>query len=171
MTQRPLHVLIAGGGLSGLCLAQGLLKDGHTCEVFERDADLSRKRGYYLHMNADGGEALRRCLPGDLFDPSSIFVIPFGYLDPAPAWTPSRVTLIGDAAHAMLPTLGMGANLALRDASRLLEQLTRALRDETGLVASIGAFEQDMRDYVYPFMRMTMDHDRNFGGGALEQMG
>ena len=26
-----------------------------------------------------------------------------------------------------------------------------------------------MRDYVYPFMRMTMDHDRNFGGGALER--
>jgi hypothetical protein len=25
-----------------------------------------------------------------------------------------------------------------------------------------------MRDYVYPFMRMTMDHDRQFGGGALE---
>ena len=25
--------------------------------------------------------------------------------------------------------------------------------------------------HVYPFMRMTMDHDRNFGGGALEQMG
>jgi 2-polyprenyl-6-methoxyphenol hydroxylase-like FAD-dependent oxidoreductase len=102
-------------------------------------------------------------------DLSSIFVIPFGYLDPAPAWTPSRVTLIGDAAHAMLPTLGMGANLALRDASRLLEQLTRAARDETGLVAGIGTFEQDMRDYVYPFMRMTMDHDRNFGGGALRE--
>ena len=38
---KPLHVLIAGGGLSGLCLAQGLLKDGHTCDVFERDSDLS----------------------------------------------------------------------------------------------------------------------------------
>jgi 2-polyprenyl-6-methoxyphenol hydroxylase-like FAD-dependent oxidoreductase len=68
VTQGPLHVLIAGGGLSGLCLAQGLLKDGHTCTVFERDADLSRKRGYYLHMNGDGGEALRRCLPDDLFE-------------------------------------------------------------------------------------------------------
>ncbi len=101
----------------------------------------------------------------------SIFVIPFGYLDPAPAWTPSRVTLIGDAAHAMLPTLGLGANLALRDAHQLLEQLTRASRGETDLVAGIGAFEQDMRDYVYPFMRMTMDHDRNFGGGALGRMG
>ena len=405
VTQGPLHVLIAGGGLSGLCLAQGLIKDGHTCEVFERDADLSRKRGYYLHMNGDGGEALRRCLPEDLFelyaetsrltpdrresivlddqlsvlssqphlgppnegarphtgvhrrtlrqillarlggsfrpgkaavsyeehdsgvvlrlddggtaqgdvlvgadgirsavrgqrlpdvrvidagirglgvygrspltpevrdslpalllqgviiaadrhgsrmllaafqprrpaaeaaaelapdvmlepvgdylmvscsvapgtvipssaewtggtpamlrdamlvaidgwhpalrgivervDLESVFVIPFGYLDPAPAWAPSRVTLIGDAAHAMLPTLGMGANLALRDARLLLEQLTTASRGETGLVAGIGAFEQEMRDYVYPFMRMTMDHDRNFGGGALEGM-
>ena len=42
---------------------------------------------------------------------------------------------------------------------------------DPALVAGIGVFEQDMRDYVYPFMRMTMDHDRNFGGGALEQMG
>ena len=67
-TTKPLHVLIAGGGLSGLALAQGLIKDGHTCEVFERDADDTRKIGYYLHMNADGGEALRRCLPADLFE-------------------------------------------------------------------------------------------------------
>jgi 2-polyprenyl-6-methoxyphenol hydroxylase-like FAD-dependent oxidoreductase len=64
---RPLHVLIAGGGLSGLAVAQGLVKHGHTVEVFERDADLNRKQGYYLHMNAFGGEALRAVLPDDLF--------------------------------------------------------------------------------------------------------
>jgi 2-polyprenyl-6-methoxyphenol hydroxylase-like FAD-dependent oxidoreductase len=386
-----LHVLIAGGGLSGLALAQGLIKDGHTCQVFERDADDSRKIGYYLHMNADGGEALRRCLPGDLFelyaltsrrtygrresvvlddqlnelssqphlgppnegerphtgvhrrtlrailrarlgssfypgqpvtgyaetpdegdvlvgadgirsavrgqklpgttvidtgvrglgvfgrtpltselagqlpphlfegviiaadrkgsrlliavyrprqrpqdaaaaiapdvalepvedyvmiscsvapetvippaaqwtdgtpamlrdamlgaiegwhlaaralvarvDLASVFVIPFGFLEPAPPWEPSRVTLVGDAAHAMLPTLGLGANLALRDAAHLLDQLSAAARGEVALVPAIGSYEQGMRDYVYPFMRMTMDHDRQFGGGALE---
>jgi 2-polyprenyl-6-methoxyphenol hydroxylase-like FAD-dependent oxidoreductase len=401
MTAQPLHVLIAGGGLSGLALAQGLIKDGHTCQVFERDADDSRKIGYYLHMNADGGEALRRCLPGDLFelyaetsrrtyarrasvvlddqlrelsaqphlgppnegerphtgvhrrtlrsilrarlgdslqpgravagyretpdgvsvtladgttaegdvlvgadgirsavrgqrlpgtavidagvrglgvygrtpltpglleqlpphlldgviiaadrkgsrllialyrprqrpgdaaaaiapdvtlepvgdyvmiscsvapgtvipaapewtagtpamlraamlaaiegwhpaaralvagvDLDSIFVIPFGFLEPPPPWEPSRVTLAGDAAHAMLPTLGLGANLALRDAAHLLDQLSAA--PGGGVVAAIGTYEQEMRDYVYPFMRMTMDHDRQFGGGALE---
>ena len=59
-----LHVLIAGGGLSGLCLAHGLRKHGHTCEVFERDPDFSRKTGYMLHMNAYGGEGLRDLPPG-----------------------------------------------------------------------------------------------------------
>ena len=104
-------------------------------------------------------------------DLNSIFVIPFGFLEPAPPWEPSRVTLVGDAAHAMLPTLGLGANLALRDAASLLDQLDAASRGETGLVPAIGTYEQGMRDYVYPFMRMTMDHDRQFGGGALEDGG
>src|ERR1700760_2705095 len=66
--QRSLHVLIVGGGLSGLCLAHGLRKHGHTCEVFERDPDFSRKTGYMLHMNAYGGEGLRTCLPDDLYE-------------------------------------------------------------------------------------------------------
>jgi len=68
----------------------------------------------------------------------------------------------------MLPTLGLGANLALRDAAHLLDQLSAAARGEVGLVPAIGAYELAMRDYVYPFMRMTMDHDRQFGGGALK---
>jgi hypothetical protein len=50
----------------------------------------------------------------------------------------------------------------------LLGQLSAAARGEVGLVPAIGAYEQQMRDYVYPFMRMTMDHDRQFGGGALK---
>jgi len=101
-------------------------------------------------------------------DLNSIFVIPFGFLEPAPPWEPSRVTLVGDAAHAMLPTLGLGANLALRDAAHLLGQLSAAACGEAALVPAIGAFEQGMRDYVYPFMRMTSEHDKQFGGGALE---
>lgn len=100
----------------------------------------------------------------------SIFVIPFGRLDPPEPWTPSRVTLIGDAAHAMLPTLGMGANLALRDAGMLAEQLRRAGAGEVGIVDAIGMAETQMREYAYPFVRATMDHDHAFGGGALERM-
>ncbi|WP_426592391.1 FAD-dependent oxidoreductase [Cellulomonas sp. McL0617] len=401
---RPLHVLIAGGGLAGLATAQGLLKSGHTVEVFERDADLDRKQGYYLHFNAIGGEALRRCLPDDLFalyqqtsrqnydrhqsivlddqlnelssrehmgppndgpvphtgvhrrtlrqvlsarlgpamhtgspvvsfvedadgvtatladgstargdvlvgadgirsavrtqllpqvpviptgirgigvygrtpitpeldalmpdildqgvlmavdrkgsrllianfrprraadeaaadlapdvvlDPvagyimvscslsegtvvppvaewtdqtavdlresmlaalegwhpaaraivagvelESMFAIPFGFLEPADDWASSRVTIVGDAAHGMLPTLGMGANLALNDAALLVDQLDRVARGEAELVEAIGTYEEQMREITYPILRMTLDHDKNFGGGALEE--
>jgi 2-polyprenyl-6-methoxyphenol hydroxylase-like FAD-dependent oxidoreductase len=123
-----------------------------------RDAMLAAVEGWH--------PAARALVAG--VDPDSIFVIPFGFLEPAPPWEPSRVTLVGDAAHAMLPTLGLGANLALRDAAHLLDQLSAAARGEVGLVPAIGAYEQDMRDYVYPFMRMTMEHDRQFGGGGLE---
>jgi 2-polyprenyl-6-methoxyphenol hydroxylase-like FAD-dependent oxidoreductase len=403
-TSHPLHVLVAGGGLSGLATAQGLLKSGHTVEVFERDADLDRKQGYYLHFNAIGGEALRRVLPDDLFelyletsrasydrpesivlndqldelssrphmgppnpgprahtgvhrrtlrqvlagrlgdrlhagspvvsyvadadgvtvtladgstargdvlvgadgirsavrtqlmpqvpviptgirgigvfgrtpitpeldelmpdildqgvlmavdrkgsrllianfrprraadeaareiapdvtldavpayimvscsvapgtvvppaaewtaqtpldlrdsmltaiegwhpaaraivaglDPESMFAIPFGFLEPAEDWAPSRVTVVGDAAHGMLPTLGMGANLSLNDAALLVEQLDRVGRGEAELLTAIGAYEAQMRETAYPILRMTLDHDKNFGGGALAE--
>jgi 2-polyprenyl-6-methoxyphenol hydroxylase-like FAD-dependent oxidoreductase len=99
----------------------------------------------------------------------SLFMIPFGFVAVAEDWQPSRVTLCGDAAHAMLPTLGMGANLALRDARVLVDRLCEAGRGEIGVVEAIGEYERDMREVVYPFHRMTLDHDKNFGGGALAE--
>lgn len=62
------HVLIAGGGVGGLCLAQGLAKVGIRATVFERDPDAgTRGQGYRLHIDRHGDDALRRCLPGDRF--------------------------------------------------------------------------------------------------------
>src|SRR5262249_19057824 len=106
-----------------------------------RDAMLAAIEGWH--------PAARALVAG--VDLSSIFVIPWGYLEPPEPWPPSRVTLIGDAAHAMLPTLGLGANLALRDAARLLDQLCAAARGHGDLVQAIGTYEQQMRDYAYPF--------------------
>jgi 2-polyprenyl-6-methoxyphenol hydroxylase-like FAD-dependent oxidoreductase len=59
-----LRVAVAGGGLGGLCLAQGLLKAGVDVMVYERDAQLAgRRQGYRLHVDARAGLALEQCLP------------------------------------------------------------------------------------------------------------
>jgi 2-polyprenyl-6-methoxyphenol hydroxylase-like FAD-dependent oxidoreductase len=64
-------------------------------------------------------------------------------------WPPSRVTVLGDAIHAMSPARGSGANTALKDAALLCRALTAAPADGAGLVTAIGDYEQQMREYGY----------------------
>jgi 2-polyprenyl-6-methoxyphenol hydroxylase-like FAD-dependent oxidoreductase len=102
-------------------------------------------------------------------DLDSMFMIPFGFLQPAEDWESSRVTIIGDAAHGMLPTLGMGANLSLNDSAVLLDQLERVAQGEIEIPEALGAYEAQMREIAYPILRRTLQHDENFGGGGLQQ--
>jgi len=293
-----LRVAVAGGGLGGLCLAQGLLARGVAVTVFERDPTLTaRRQGYRLHLDTRGGLALRECLPGRLFalvmataghvgadgvnsvvrrqllpqarvtdtgarclygrtplDEATVRLLPaplrdgfmaviggrvgvaaglmqfrhrpeiaaaeiapsvqlspaldylmwavsaqreqfpladaaMGDLDatglygiakymtrtfhpdlrslighavadetflvrvrsaePVPAWPAGRVTLLGDAIHAMSPARGSGANTALHDAATLCRALTEQGKADTGLVAAIARYEAAMRDYGF----------------------
>jgi 2-polyprenyl-6-methoxyphenol hydroxylase-like FAD-dependent oxidoreductase len=65
----PLHVVIIGGGIGGLALAQGLKKSGVSCAVYERDRTPSdRVQGYRVHISPTGSTALHDCLPPHLFD-------------------------------------------------------------------------------------------------------
>ncbi|MFN8547723.1 MAG: NAD(P)/FAD-dependent oxidoreductase [Candidatus Eisenbacteria bacterium] len=50
-------------------------------------------------------------------------------------WIDGRIVLLGDAAHAMAPNLGQGANSAAVDASVLVDELLRAKDLEAGLLA------------------------------------
>jgi salicylate hydroxylase len=64
-----LKVVVIGGGIGGLTLAQGLLRAGIDVEVFERDRTRTdRMQGYRVHINATGSRALHACLPPPLFD-------------------------------------------------------------------------------------------------------
>jgi salicylate hydroxylase len=61
------HVSIAGAGLGGLCLAQGLKRAGIGFDVYERAPSASaRNEGYRIRIDADGQAALSRCLPANL---------------------------------------------------------------------------------------------------------
>jgi phytoene dehydrogenase-like protein len=63
-----LRVAVAGAGLGGLCLAQGLVRAGVDVQVYERDSALgARRQGYRLHVDARAGLSLEKCLPPALF--------------------------------------------------------------------------------------------------------
>ena len=59
-------------------------------------------------------------------------------------WSDGRLVLLGDAAHAMAPNLGQGANSALVDAAVLLDELRRAHTIEVAL----SAYERRRRPAV-----------------------
>ncbi|GIJ11058.1 FAD-dependent oxidoreductase [Micromonospora andamanensis] len=61
-------VAIAGAGLSGLCLAQYLMRAGIDVHVYERDpGPFVRRQGYRIILNRYGLEALRESLPRPLY--------------------------------------------------------------------------------------------------------
>ncbi|MGB8962299.1 MAG: NAD(P)-binding protein [Pseudonocardiaceae bacterium] len=68
MTEQ-LHVIVVGGGIGGLCLAQGLRRAGVSVAVYERDASpTDRLEGYRIHLNPAGSRALKACLPPPVWD-------------------------------------------------------------------------------------------------------
>lgn len=59
-----MHVIVIGGGIGGLCLANGLKRAGVSVAVYERDRTPSdRTQGYRIHVNTAGSQALHACLP------------------------------------------------------------------------------------------------------------
>jgi 2-polyprenyl-6-methoxyphenol hydroxylase-like FAD-dependent oxidoreductase len=69
MKNRAFHVAIIGGGMGGLCLANGLKNAGISVAVYERDQSPdSRPQGYRIHINPQGSTALHECLPQHLWD-------------------------------------------------------------------------------------------------------
>ena len=63
-----MHVIIIGGGIGGLCLAQGLKKEGISFSLFERDPGKNyRRQGYRLRINPDGSGALKANLPENVW--------------------------------------------------------------------------------------------------------
>jgi 2-polyprenyl-6-methoxyphenol hydroxylase-like FAD-dependent oxidoreductase len=80
---------------------------------------------------------------------------------PVPAWTPSRVTVLGDAIHAMSPARGSGANTALQDAALLCDRLAGNGGDKP--VSAIGEYEEQMRDYGFAAVLASQEAETSIG--------
>ncbi|HME30317.1 MAG TPA: FAD-dependent monooxygenase [Pseudolabrys sp.] len=71
--------------------------------------------------------------------------------EPLPGWTKGRLTLLGDAAHPMLPHLGQGANQSIEDGMALATILERA--DRTTASAALLVYERLRRERVASVQR------------------
>ena len=56
---RPLRVLVVGGGVSGISVARGLLRDGHDVTVFDQRTD-TRAGGGAVTIWSNGETVLRQ---------------------------------------------------------------------------------------------------------------
>jgi salicylate hydroxylase len=66
--------------------------------------------------------------------------------EPLPTWTRGRLTLLGDAAHPMLPHLGQGANQSIEDGMALATILSKV--NNAAVPAALQAYERLRRERV-----------------------
>lgn len=108
--------------------------------IAERDAEQWRR--HVLALFADDHPAITQILrasPVDGFRPVGVYDIAS-----LPRWTSGRVALLGDAAHAVSPSSGQGASLAVEDAVLL----AACLRDVADPAAALRTYERLRRGRV-----------------------
>ncbi|HET9518082.1 MAG TPA: NAD(P)/FAD-dependent oxidoreductase [Actinoplanes sp.] len=98
-------------------------------------------RAYLTQLFADDVIPARAIIAAtdDVLGPWPTFDLPR-----VPVWQRGRVVLIGDAAHAMAPSSGQGASMAIEDAV----VLATALRDAPDVPTGLAVYEAARRERV-----------------------
>jgi salicylate hydroxylase len=126
------HYYVRGGTLVNFVAVAHAARP--TVESWSREGDpveLARAFGDWPPPVAALTQAADKVWRWDLYD-----------RPPLPAWSKGRISLLGDAAHPMLPYLAQGAAMAIEDAAVLGE----ALRTFAGVPEALKAFEARRRD-------------------------
>ena len=113
----------------------------HNGPPNDRDLDAEGHRARLIELHRDDPDWIRRLIASTprLLGPWRIHE-----LRAMPRWSAGRVCLVGDAAHAMSPSAGQGASLAMEDAV----VLAQCLRDIGDIPRAFAAFEALRRPRV-----------------------
>ncbi|APA14382.1 hypothetical protein SS1G_11784 [Sclerotinia sclerotiorum 1980 UF-70] len=126
----------------GLVVISWLIKD----EIADAMPKTDRERVAYVKKRAEGYAEPLRSIVQDI--PEDITTTPLRLSDwPCMEWDNwgGKVTLVGDAAHAMTMYRGEGANHGILDAALLIDQLKKVKSGEITQKEAIAAYEAEMR--------------------------
>ena len=128
--------------------------DNWTAEGWSQTGEIGAVRDVFADFHEDARVVLRafsgsRCHMWGLFS-----------RQPLPRWVRGRATVLGDAAHPMLPWLGQGAATAIEDAVILC----RALIEFEGADEALRRYERARRERV-----MVIHRESLHGGERLMQ--
>ena len=88
--------------------------------------------------------------------------------DPMPRWSDGRVTLLGDACHAMLPFMAQGAVMAVEDAYAVTQCLVANADDIPGALQHYEHLRRDRTAQVQQMSRANIEFFHNADIDNLE---
>jgi salicylate hydroxylase len=95
-----------------------------TRESWDESGDISEMLRSFEDAEPRARRMLEQC--------QSVFITGMYYRDPIDSWSSGRVTLLGDAAHPMVPFLAAGAGQSIEDAWTFARVLSRRQDDVPG---------------------------------------
>ncbi|WP_051008056.1 FAD-dependent monooxygenase [Microbacterium yannicii] len=162
VTSRPVDLLGAAGETWGRGLRFGMapLRDGRVYwfAVATMPADEKVNDEYARVRELFGGWHAPIPALLDATDPAVVFRLPINDLaNPLSTFRRGRCVLLGDAAHAMTPDLGQGANQAMEDAATLTALLqpfaAQTAPTADGVETALATYDQLRRARTQPIAR------------------
>jgi salicylate hydroxylase len=80
---------------------------------------------------------------------------PLSDLEPIDKWSTNTVTLIGDAAHAMLHNQGQGANMAIQDADVLADAIAEAVAGTVTPAEALKKYEEQRKPITQLYQKLS----------------
>ncbi|PMR69719.1 FAD-dependent monooxygenase [Halomonas heilongjiangensis] len=133
-------------------------QEGWREESWTLPGDVDELREVYRDFHADVRALLAAC---ESVTKSALYV-----REPMPRWSKGHVTILGDAAHPMVPFMAQGACMAIEDAVVLSRCLAEAGRED--VPAALARYETARRERTARVQRGSRANDWLKGEGNAD---